>query len=113
VIGGFVHEDELKGQTERMADFYGLRFVFEKTHWVLYDEFVIQTEEFYDFFFVAYVYLRKKRCRVKRVRGTKKRDKYLCGENLRVLRKFSSLPEKRRSWPADVPLKKPKRGVNE
>jgi hypothetical protein len=24
--------------------------VFEKTHCVLYDEFIVQTEEFYDFF---------------------------------------------------------------
>ena len=46
-----VHEDEPKGQTERITGFYGLRLVFEKTHCILYDEFVVQTEEFYDFFF--------------------------------------------------------------
>lgn len=34
------------------------------------------------------------------------------GGNLRVLRSFSSLSEKRRSWSADVPLKKPKKGMN-
>ena len=45
-----VHEDEPMGQTERMAGFYGLRLVFEKTRWVLYNEFIVQTEEFYDFF---------------------------------------------------------------
>jgi len=31
--------------------------------------------------------------------------------NLRVLRSFSSLSENRRSWSADVPLKKPERKV--
>ena len=48
-----VHEDESKGQTERMAGFYGLRLVFEKTHCILYDEFIVQTEEFHDFFLVS------------------------------------------------------------
>jgi hypothetical protein len=33
-----------------MARFYGLRLDFEKTHCVLYAEFIVQTEEFYDFF---------------------------------------------------------------
>jgi len=32
-----------------------------------------------------------------------------CGGNLSVLRSFSSLSEKRRSWSADVPLKNPER----
>jgi len=32
-----------------------------------------------------------------------------CGGNLIVLRSFNSLSEKRRSWSADVPLKKPER----
>ncbi len=49
---------------------YRLRLVFEKTHCILYDEVVIQTEEFYDFFSdprsddlqvdFAHVYLREK-----------------------------------------------------
>jgi hypothetical protein len=32
-----------------MAGFYGLRLVFEKIHYILYEEFIVQTEEFYDF----------------------------------------------------------------
>ena len=32
-----------------MVGFYGLRLVFEKTHCVLYDEFIVQAVEFYDF----------------------------------------------------------------
>ena len=36
-----------------MAGLYGLRLIFEKTHCVLYDEFVVQTEEFYDIFLVT------------------------------------------------------------
>ena len=36
-----------------MAGFYGLRLVFETIHCVLYDEFIIQTKEFYDFFLVT------------------------------------------------------------
>ena len=54
-----------------MAGIYSLRLVFEKTHCVFYDEFIVQTEEFYDFFsdpgsddlqvYFAHVYLRKKK----------------------------------------------------
>ena len=80
------------GQTERMAGFYGLRLVFEKTRWVLYDEFIVQTEEFCDFFgdprsydlqvYFAHVYLRKKKLACEeseRGRGDEdERDKYLC-----------------------------------
>jgi hypothetical protein len=54
------------------VDFHRLRLVFEKTHCVFYDEVVVQTEEFYDFFSdprsddlqvdFAHVYLRKERC---------------------------------------------------
>ena len=70
-IGSLFSEIERKGQTERMADFYDLRPVSEKTHRVLYDEFMVQTEEFYNFFsdprsgdlqvYFALVYLGKKK----------------------------------------------------
>jgi hypothetical protein len=49
-------------------------------------------------------------------RVTKMKDRYFVsnwGGNLRVLRSFSSLSEKRRSWSVDEPLKMPKRDVNE
>ena len=59
-----------------------LRLVFEKTHCILYHEFVVQTEEFYDFFSdprsddlqvdFSHVYLREKKG-VRRVRETEKR----------------------------------------
>lgn len=59
-----------------------MRLVFEKTHCILYDEFVVQTEKFYDFFSdprsddlqvdFAHVYLREKKG-VRRARETKKR----------------------------------------
>ena len=62
-----------------------MRLVFEKTHRVFYNEFIVQTEEFYDFFsdprsddlqvYFAHVYLRKKKgWHVKRGRGTRKKE---------------------------------------
>ena len=57
--------------TGRRVAFHRLRLVFEKTHCILYDEFVVQTEEFYDFFSdprsddlqvdFAHVYLREEK----------------------------------------------------